>query len=793
MENKNENKKELNISVRNLVEFTLRTGDIDDSKASGDSSSSMKAGQLLHKKLQKKAGSAYHAEVPLRHVISFEDYDFVIDGRADGIVFDDEENPILIDEIKGVHRDVLQIEEVDLVHKAQAMFYGYFVCLKYDLDGIDIQVTYGNLDDKSYSVKEELLRRFKEFIAVEELEEFVYQVVEKYKPFLDFEYNWSIVRRESISSITFPFEYREGQKPLMGNVYNAINSKELLFIQAPTGVGKTIGTIYPSLKAMNDNGLGKIIYLTAKTITKTVAINTFSMLIDRGCQIKTLEITAKDKVCFQEVRKCDPIHCEYAKGFYDRINDALYDFITSENMFTRDNIIQYSNKHKVCPYELALEISRWADAVICDYNYAFDPSACIINSMCGNSRNIFLVDEAHNLVDRAREMYSSEIIKEEVLAMKKIYGAYDSKLIKYFDKVNKQLLALKKQCEENLILHEIDQLMYAIDSLYGRLQAFWEKRIKMKNKEEALEFYFKIMNFVETGDFLDSSYSIYCDYKAGDFRVRLFNMDPSLRLQSYLDNAVSTIFFSATLLPINYYKELLCTKENVKAIYAKTIFESRQRALLIANDVTSKYSRRSSEEYGKIALYLEKLVAAKKGNYIAFFPSYAFMENVYNIFLDKNNNCEIIVQGKNMTETEREAFLGEFENDRDNSLLAFCVLGGIFAEGIDLDNDKLIGTAIVGTGLPQTNFELDLLCEHFDNSGKNGFDYAYRFPGMNKVCQAAGRVIRTVDDRGIILLLDERFLQYKYKQIFPREWKDYKSTSITTVESEINQFWDACD
>jgi len=775
-------KTQLHISVRELVEFILRSGDIEESSEIRDSLKSMQEGIKLHKWIQKGMPSDYHAEVPINHVMTYDEYELLIDGRADGIVYDKNEVPFMIDEIKGTNRDISKIKEPAMVHVAQAMCYGFFCAYRNNLKGMDIQITYGNLDSRE-------IKRFVDYYSYDDLEEFFLDIMDKYKPFSDYIYKWSITRKESIENMTFPFEYRKGQKSIMGMVYNHIKDEELLFIQAPTGVGKTISTIYPSLKALNDFSLSKIFYVTAKTITKKVAKDTFFTLSEQGNRLKMLEITARDKICPLEDRQCDAVHCEYAKGHYDRINDALYSIITEEDLFNRDIIYKYSNENKVCPYRLSLELTRFSDEIVCDYNYVFDPNACIIQSIT-DKNNIFLVDEAHNLVDRARNMYSVVIVKEDFLAMKKLYGAYDKSLIKYFDKVNREMLSLRKMCDDKLIINDHDRLDNAIYNLKNRIEMFFDKKIKMSRKNEALDFYFNINNYISTLDFVDDNYLVYADYdRSGCFRVHLYNMDPSLRLQDYLNNAVSTVFFSATLLPINYYKELLCKKDNPTAIYAKTIFDSKKRLLMIADDVTSKYSERSSEMYSKIADYIIKTSSVKKGNYISFFPSYIFMENVYNQLLNKKYNLDIIIQGNSMSEEDREGFMAEFEEERDRSLVAFCVLGGIFSEGIDLVNDKLIGAIIVGTGLAQTNYESNMLLEHFNKCNKDGFDYAYRYPGMNKVCQAAGRVIRTVDDRGVILLLDYRFLYSNNRNLFPREWSDYIITNINKVQSDLGDFW----
>lgn len=774
----------LHISVRELVEFILRSGDIEESGEITDSLKSMQEGIRLHNWIQNKMPSEYHKEITLEHVITFEQYELAVEGRADGIVYDDADIPVLIDEIKGTHRDIEKINEPAVVHRAQAMCYGFFCAYINGLDGMDIQITYGNLESRE-------IKRFVDYYSYEELESFFLSIIDKYKPFSDYIYEWSIIRKESINAMVFPFEPRTGQKGLMGEVYNAIDSGELLFIEAPTGVGKTISTVYPSLKAMNDFGLSKIFYLTAKTITKAVAKDTFAILRENGCRLKMLEITARDKICPLEERVCDAVHCEYAKGHYDRINLALYKIITEEDLFNRGLILSYAEDNKVCPYRLSLEIANFADEIVCDYNYVFDPNASIISGIT-DKNNIFLVDEAHNLVDRARSMYSVELVKEDILAMKKVFGAYDKGLIKYFDRVNKEMLALKKMCDDKLLIDDRDRLDNAIINLRYRIEQFFDKKIKMADRNKALEFYFNLCNYVNTLEWIDETYVVYAGFdSAGCFKVHQFNLDPSVRLQMSLDNAVSTIYFSATLLPINYYKELLCRKNNPKAVYAKTVFESEQRALLIADDVTTKYTMRSDEMYLRFAKYIIKATSVKKGNYIAYFPSYAVMYDVYSKLTDLQYNLDIIIQEKQMTEQDREAFIDEFDVERERSMVAFCVLGGIFSEGIDLVGGKLIGAIIASTGLPQMNYESDLVRKYYDEKGRRGFDYAYQYPGMNKVCQAAGRVIRTVDDRGVILLLDDRFNNFSYRKIFPKEWADYKLTNINKVEEDLREFWDS--
>ena len=455
----------------------------------------------------------------------------------------------------------------------------------------------------------------------------------------------------------------------------------------------------------------------------------------------------------------------------------------------------------MCPHEMTLDVSTWVDAVICDYNYVFDPNAHLRRFLGEGNKGeyLFLIDEAHNLVDRAREMYSASICKEDFLKIKKLVKHEDIKLAKRLDECNKLLLTMKRECENYQILESIAPVYLKLLNLYSELEKFLEECKKEDLRKEVLEFYFDIRMFMYIYECLDDNYMIYSEMEeTGQFKIKLFCVNPANMLQQYLDKGNSTIFFSATLLPIHYYKMLLSNEKDNYAIYAESPFDTKKRLLLLGKDVSTKYTRRGETMYRKYAIYLLEMVAAKQGNYLAFFPSYRFMQEVYEEFeillqstrtSDSIKNTEYAMQSQYMTETAREIFLENFDEDRDVSFVGFCVLGGVFSEGIDLVEDKLVGAAIVGTGLPQVCTERELLKQHFDKKGYNGFDYAYLYPGMNKVQQAAGRVIRTEEDRGVILLLDERFFDRRYREVFPREWERYGICNVENVGIQIEEFW----
>ena len=774
----------IRISVRNLVEFIFRSGDIDNRIGKGAQKEAMQEGSRMHRKIQGRMGMEYRAEVPLKLEVPQEQYVLALEGRADGIITN--ADGVTVDEIKCMYTDVTRFEEPIFVHKAQAMCYAYIYALQNGLDQISVQLTYCDLDTEE-------ICRFEEAFSFFWLERWFQDMMEAYRKWTDFQFAWRKIRQTSIQTLEFPFPYREGQYKLVGDVYRTIHRKKILFIQAPTGTGKTISALFPAIRAVGENLGDKIFYLTAKTITRTVAKDTCDLLKAKGYRGKVIVLTAKEKMCPCEEMDCNPSNCLRAKGHYDRVNDAVYDLITTEEDFTRERMLAQAEKYQVCPFEMSLDASLYADIIICDYNYVFDPNVYLKRFFSEEEKGdyIFLVDEAHNLVERGREMYSAVLVKEEILTVKKLVRGKDRKLEAALEKCNRQMLEWKRECETYTIYESIGAFAFSLMRLMSLLDIFLQSRGEMPERKEVTEFYLNLRHFMNMFERVDENYVLYSDFDETDrFCLHLYCVNPSVNLQECLERGKSTIFFSATLLPVNYYKNLLSSKKDNYAVYADSAFREEQRLLFIGRDVSSLYTRRTLGEFHRIALYIQQVLRAKKGNYLIFFPSYRFMEDVYEQFLAVNEQeADCMMQSGNMNEADREEFIQEFSNPRGKSLAAFCVLGGIFSEGIDLKEDLLIGVLIVGTGLPQICNQREILKEYYQEENGQGFDYAYQYPGMNKVLQAAGRVIRTASDRGIIGLLDDRFLRSDYRQLFPREWSQYEVHTLDSLPGALEAFW----
>ena len=777
--------KTVRISVRNLVEFILRNGDIDDRAKHGPQTGAMLEGARIHRAIQGAQGSDYSAEVSLKESIELsEDLTLTVEGRADGII--DRDGEITIDEIKGMYIDVDKLEKPYDIHLSQAKCYAAIKACQDGLDTIGIRMTYVGINNGH-------IRYFNSQYDTSELTEWFTQLVNEYKRWAEFMCHWEDTRNTSIRSADFPYEYRPGQKDLSAGVYRTIYHGKKLFLEAPTGTGKTLATVYPGIKALGEGLVTNIFFLTAKNIGANAANDAFKLLRDvSGLSFKSVTITGREKACINTETVCDPEHCPYAKGHYDRINDVLYEILTGEDVFSRETIEEYARKGQVCPYALARDLAMFSDGVVCDYNYVFDPSVAL-GHFFGEGRTgqyLYLIDEAHNLVDRARSIYSASLKKGDVRHIKTVMKGVDRKLSGSFTTLINRMAELEDQLEasgEKYLLHDdISTVIYAAERVAGRMAELLSEREELP--DETLDFYFDISRFVSICDRLDERYRIYSEKDGeGDHILQLFCVDPSGNLSEYFAMARSAVLFSATLLPVGYYMDLLAGNRDDYTIYADSVFDPKKLGVFIDTGVTSRYTRRSLGEYKKIADDIYNIITGHEGNYMVFFPSYTFLDQVYDVYTasypEAAGGC--LRQTPGMREDERAAFLENFGR-KDGRMTGFCVLGGLFSEGIDLTGERLIGVIIIGTGLPGVSNERDILKRYFDENGRNGFDYAMKIPGMNKVLQAAGRVIRTEEDTGIVALLDDRFDRSDHRMMYPREWQNI----LKITEGNYNNLYD---
>lgn len=764
-------------SIREMVEFISRSGHIITEISANNRAVE---GTRIHQLIQKQQGASYHAEVALNYEFEYEGFLYVLQGRMDGLIILEDE--VCIDEIKSVTYplDDLDLDHVNQRHFHQLMCYAYIYCVQNDLKEIDCQLTYYDVNNKDQKI-------LKEHFLFEQIESIFFSIVEQYHAFVKLYFDFKEIRDQSLETLAFPYDhYRNGQQEMMNAVYYTIKNKQKLFIHAATGLGKTLGTVFPALRALHHGHTNKIMYLTAKAITRTVAKETLSHLEKCGLILRTVIITAKDQMCFLEERHCHPDYCPYAKNHYDRVNQAMLDIMAHANTYDKENIQAFALKHEVCPFEFSLDLFLFSDFSILDYNYAFDPRVNLQRAFYPESKLTMLVDEAHNLVDRSRDMYSKALFHSHIRQVKTLMSDRSKNAYKALIALDEAMLQLKNDLVDRPYIVDYQppaEIAKLVENNLWAMQKYLSEN--GEQEQEILDLYFECVAFMKIYELYRESYVTYA-IDDGDVMLKIYCMDPSSLLNDYYSQAQAVIFFSATLLPIQYFYRILGGKKDDFKLYYDSPFDSQNRLVLVGNDVQAKYRQRIYS-YDKICRYIAELAKGKTGNYLIFFSSYEYLNQVYQRFVP-NDEVYVYKQEGQMSLEDKNIFLDHFKTVKDRSQVFFTVLGGMFSEGIDFKGEQLIGTIIVGVGLPQLGLERDLIKSYFE---KDGYDYAYKYPGMNKVLQAAGRVIRTNQDRGVILLLDERYASKEYTKMFPREWKHLQKTSVDHISKQLETFWNS--
>ena len=739
-------------SVRGIVEYVLKGGSLDDRFVSRRRALE---GTIAHGKLQRdneKVYQDYEKEVILKHEFLVNNISLIVEGRADGII--KENGKIIIEEIKSTYKDLSYINfDYNLLHWAQGKFYGYIYCVDNNIDEIDIRLSYFNINNDE-------VRSFDKTYNICELEQFVYSLVNKYLEIIVIKEEFNKIKNESIRLLSFPFSsYRKGQRELAVNCFNTIKQNGILFAQAPTGIGKTISTIFPALKSIGENRGEKIVYLTAKTITRTVAQEAYLKLYDKGLKFKVVTITAKEKICLNNEVKCNPDDCIYAKDYFTKINNVIASLIKKDDKFFEDDIIEYAKMYNICPFQLSLDLSEWCDGIICDYNYAFDPTVKLKRIFEErNEKNILLIDEAHNLVSRARNIYSCQIEKSKIVNVNKVIKGKVPRLYKISNAINKEMILIRRELEEineNITYHnEIYQnLIKLMKSFINEAESYLIKAKGTLGYEDVLEFYYSARSFIAVSELYSNKYTTILRKEKSEFIIKIFCINPSENLKQTLNGAYSSIIFSATLSPINYYMDLIGGDEKSFRVRFDSPFNKKNLSTYLYN-LDMRYFNRE-KNIDMLCKLINQFITEVKGNYMVFLPSFEYLGKVYEKYIDIYGNNGTIIQEENLSEEKKKEYLEQFS--LKTNIVGFTVVGGMFSEGIDLPGDKLIGAIIVGVGFPKVSIENNIIQDYFE---KNGFDYSYTYPGINKVLQSVGRVIRTENDKGRVLLIDNSCLLY---------------------------------
>lgn len=779
------------IGIRQLVEFVLRSGDLMENK---NSQNTAQNGSRIHRRLQKtrSKNTDYESEVYLKTEVTMNDTEYVISGRADGITTTDKS--ILIEEIKTSDQPFDELSDNTLeLYWGQVKVYGYIILKEHpELKHVDLRLTYFQVSTETITSDDKTFER-------DQLNDFFQNLIEEYEYWLVLRAKLRKTRNQSIQQLSFPFDkFRTGQHELAAAVYKTVYYQKRLFVEAPTGTGKTISTLFPAIKSMGEERIQRLFYLTAKQSTRRVAEETIDLMSKKGLQLKSITLTAKDKIRFKE-QDVPPEKDPYMIGYYDRLKPALADLLTNEDAITREIVEKYARKHTVDPFEFSLDASLFCDVIICDYNYLFDPLVYLQRFFVEkDTDNFFLIDEAHNLVSRSRSMYSAEISDFKITSLLKMAKKIETKTSKDFQKQLKKVRRVFNQIKKQLQADDLEEKITSdapdeLLKILGKFDDFmgeWMQDQKPSDfLDSAKDYFFDCLTFVKIGALYNDTYKTRIVIDNKHLIVKQLCLDPSHFIDQSLDLGLGAVLFSATLLPMDYYQSVLGGSANSLAYQLPSPFPINHQAILITQYIQTTYRQREFNQE-KIVKSLKTLIDSKKGNYLFFFPSYGYLEQVKTSFEKSYPHVNTITQTSEMDSVTRQEFLDRFDNDSEETLVGFCVLGGIFSEGIDLRGDKLIGVAIVSVGLPGLSAENNLIRDYYDNKNGHGFEYAYQMPGMNNVLQAAGRLIRSSHDKGIVLLVDQRFGSMRYTRLFPQHWQNYRRiSSLQQLTGTVDNFW----
>ncbi len=743
------------ISVRALCEFTAKAGDLD---LRFTPSPSAEQGIAGHAVVTARRGAGYEREVALEGVFGA----LTVRGRADG--YDPAGNRL--EEIK-TYRGELSRQPANhrALHWAQAKLYGWLLCQSRGLPEIELALVYFDIG----SQRETVLCERHEAAA---LKAFFEEQCGRFLAWAEQELAHRAARDAALSALTFPFaEFRAGQRPLAEAVYKAACTGTHLMAQAPTGIGKTLATLFPLLKAMPGQRLDKAFYLAAKTSGRQLALDALARL-NTG-PLRLLELTAREKSCEHPDKACHGESCPLARGFYDRL-PAAREAAVRRGDLSQPALREVALAHAVCPYFLAQELARWADVVIGDYNYYFDASALLHGLTQAHDWRVgVLVDEAHNLLDRARGMYSAELDQQRFSVAR---GNAPAALKKALERLLRPWNAL------NRLQHEAYQVDAALpEALIGALNQFVGAVNDYLTDEpaglsaELQNLWFDAMAFTRLAEVF-GEHSLFdrtllaareSGRSAGRSRLCLRNLVPAPFLAPRFASAQSCVLFSATLSPRRFYADTLGLPAHAW-LEVDSPFATEQLAVRIARHISTRYADRRASLAAIVELMANQY-AARPGNYLAFFSSFEYLEEVAAALASAHAEIPCWRQIRGMEESARQAFLERFVDGGRG--IGFAVLGGAFGEGVDLPGERLIGAFVATLGLPQVNPVNEQLRKRMQALFGAGYDYAYLYPGLQKVVQAAGRVIRTREDRGVVHLIDDRFAQPRIRALLPAWWR----------------------
>lgn len=787
----------IKLSVRELIEFSARKGNLSNDSVHGPSA---REGVIGHQQIQQSRDKNWSSEVALKAQIELCEHEVELQGRVD--LVNDSVSPVIIEELKTTYHPPDQIpQERQDIHWAQCKIYGYLYYLvklksKPSLtDEITCSVSWFDLINQKVYTENQCF-------TFTELKQYTEELIQTFLDWYEMFIQCQQKVVESASQLNFPFEnYRQGQHHFAQNVYFAIREKKQLLVEAPTGTGKTMSTLFPSVKAIGQSIIQQIVYLTAKGSAQKTVLDTLKILTNKGLKLNYLVIQAKDKTCpcrsktINVVQSCldHEGKCKRTIGFFDRLAGARVECL-QEQFLTPAAIQKIADKHQLCPFELSLQMVRWSSLVICDFNYLLDPFVRLTAFDQNQNQRVILIDEIHNLVDRSREMYSSQLscsdarsvltqVKSSLLLSKQI-----KTLIRQLNRLTQQFNQLEK-IPNNLIttVNKILEIAASSDFEVGISNDFFSEVSISFNEWLKQLYHFCFIQELYSDSHVLLAVNQSDNKKRPSINLKIRCLDASSFLTKKFKSTRALVGFSATLSPLDYFHTLLGLNQESARLILASAFPPKNQLTIRCDYIDTRWQYRHSS-LNDLAKLIISVYQSKPGKYLVFFPSYAYLEMCLELFQQDHPQQLIVTQQRSSDEQQRALFLNNFL-ENTGPTLGFAILGGVFGEGVDYAGDALNGAIIIGTGMPQPNEEQKLLEQYLESQSLNAYQYAYQYPGFMRVKQTAGRVIRSEKDQGVVVLVDPRFRRPDYQELMPTHWQITPCSGPTKLEQRLSEFW----
>jgi len=776
--------KPVKLSVTRLANFACRSGDLGGVGVAGPSA---KEGMRAHQRIQKEvtADPNIESEVRLSSTFVIDGRELILSGRLDLL----NATESVISEIKSTLVPVIQLDPANIEQDwSQLTLYGAMFCrenARDESESICLELIYINL-------REEKQEKITRSLTVSELIRFAESALGKYLRWIRLIESRDEKLQLSAKSLNFPYdEFRDGQRDMSAAIYRAVRDKYPLLCEAPTGIGKTVSALFPVIKLLGEGQVSQAVYLTAKVSGRQTAFDTIRVLENHGLDVSAIGIRSKQPTCFCSNGRCerdDSGICPMTIGFFDRLPDAREELL-KVGVISAESLDDVAWHHQLCPFELALQMLPWTQVVIADYNYVFDPLVCLPHFSESRKDTVLLIDEAHNLLDRSRSMFSATLDRATCKDEIKKSTLSHADIARQLERLEKSLVRLSPSdstinVSESLpsgVVRSAATAVEAIVNAFGKAPATTESQSTL---------FRTLCRVVAIGElFGDEHRTVVRKVSQGrlnQVQLTFKCLDASTSLSRQYKKFRSVVMFSATLNPGWFYRDVLGLPEETMEMKLDSPYKPENAFHSVVPWINTRYRQREASANDLVEL-IHQVIKSKKGNYVVFFPSFTYLKQIHELYCSRYPETETWVQ---TSDTDPESLSSQLrELDKSGLRLGFAILGGKFGEGVDYPGDMLIGVIVVGVGLPGFDEEQALIQTHFEKLGFDGYDFTYRYPGMTRVLQTAGRVIRGESDKGVVILVDDRFREGFYQSLFPSHWKAEIPRNSKDLKAHLEKFW----